>query len=376
MAIRPITVRQVNEYISQVLRSDVNLRNVRVVGEISGLSSRGGHIYFDLKDDQYKVSCAVWRSARTGIDESILENGQKIVATCSISPYPQGGSYKLSVWNVEPAGLGDYMAEFLRVKALLEAEGLFDVSHKRPLPAFPHLIGVITSSEGAAVEDIKKIITSKNDFVDILIFNVLVQGKNAPESIIQGIRKANEYSRNKRKIDVLIVGRGGGSQEDLAAFNDEGVARAVFTSEIPVISAVGHESDTSISDFVADVRAETPTAAADLAVPDTFALRQHLDELTVNLSAQLSFAEQRAEMHYQSLRKQLFRLTEAKIREYQLRVRQQQIQLREANPEHILKKGYAMVRHEDRLITRAGDTEKGDRYQVQFIDGSISVIRE
>lgn len=376
MAIRPITVRQVNEYIAQVLRSDVHLRSVRVVGEISGLSSRSGHIYFDLKDDQYKVSCAVWRSARAGLDEKQLVNGQQIIATCSISPYPQGGSYKLSVWKVEPAGLGAYMAEFLRVKSLLEQEGLFDVSHKKTLPAFPHLVGIVTSSEGAAVEDIKKIITSKNDFVDILIFNVLVQGKNAPSGIIQGIEAANAYSINHRKIDVLIVGRGGGSQEDLAAFNDEGVARAIFASEIPVISAVGHESDTSISDFVADVRAETPTAAADMAVPDTFALRQHIDDLSLQLKDQLSFAEQRAEMHYQSLKNQLLRLTEAKIREYELRVNQLLIQLRESNPEHILRKGYAMVRQEDHLITRADDTEEGNRYQVQFYDGTISVIRE
>ena len=263
---KPVTVSQVNEYIAKKLRDDLNLRGLAVEGEISGLSRSGQHYYLTLKDAESQIRCAIWGSNAAKIDMSLVQNGQKIVAVCDISPYARGGTYSLSIRYVEAAGEGDLAAEFRRVKEKLEKEGLFDRKYKKPIPEFPYRVGVVTSATGAAIEDIRKIITAKNDFTDIIIFPALVQGIGAVNSICSNIRIANELSKNGMHIDTLIVGRGGGSPEDLAAFNDEEVARAIFASEIPVISAVGHEIDFSISDFVADARAETPTAAADMAV--------------------------------------------------------------------------------------------------------------
>ena len=271
---RPVTVTQVNEYIAKKLRDDFNLRGLAVEGEISGLSKGGPHWYLTLKDQGSVIRCAIWGSNAHRIDMKLVENGKKVIVVGDISPYPKGGSYSFSITHVEAAGEGDLMAEFNRIKAKLEAEGLFDRKWKKPLPEFPLRVGVITSDTGAAVEDIKKIITAKNDLTDIIIFPTIVQGAFAPASICGNIELANRLSSSGLRIDTLIVGRGGGSPEDLAAFNDENVARAIFASEIPVISAVGHESDFSISDFVADVRAETPTAAADMAVMNTFELRE------------------------------------------------------------------------------------------------------
>ena len=282
---KPVTVSQVNEYIAKKLRDDLNLRGLAVEGEISGLSRSGQHYYLTLKDADSQIRAAIWGSNAIKIDMSLVENGKKIVAICDISPYSKGGTYSLSIRHVEAAGEGDAAAEFNRIKEKLEKEGLFDKKHKKPIPVFPYRVGVITSATGAAIEDIRKIITAKNDLTDILIFPTVVQGIGAVNSIIENIKQANELNRIGLHIDTLIVGRGGGSAEDLAAFNDENVARAIFASDIPVISAVGHEVDFSISDFVADMRAETPTAAADIAVMNTFELRDDIENSKRNGTA-------------------------------------------------------------------------------------------
>ena len=370
---KPVTVTQLNEYIAKKLRDDFNLRGLAVEGEISGLSRGGRHLYLTLKDSGSMVKCAIWASNVPRIDTSLLQNGNKIIAVGDISPYPKGGSYSFSITHIEAAGIGDIMAEFNRVRMLLEAEGLFDRKWKKPLPEFPLRVGVVTSSTGAAIEDIKKIITSKNDLTDILIFPTQVQGEGAPASIIYNIELANALAKSGFRIDTLIVGRGGGSPEDLAAFNDEGVARAIFASEIPVISAVGHESDVSISDFVADVRAETPTAAADMAVMNTYELRDEIEDMKYLL---LSSARQKISNERLLLSGRtdlLYSNMKNKVNEARRAVERASILISENDPRNIFSKGYAAVIDGDgKIIPDTAGITPGEDYTVKMRDGSFT----
>lgn len=369
---KPVSVSQVNEYIAKKLRDDLNLRGLAVEGEISGLSRGGQHYYLTLKDASSQIRAAIWGSNVAKIDMKLVENGKKIVAICDISPYAKGGTYSLSIRYVEAAGEGDAAAEFERIKRKLEQEGLFDKKYKKPIPVFPYRVGVITSATGAAIEDIRKIITAKNDFTDILIFPTVVQGIGAVNSIVENIRKANEVSKNGLPIDTLIVGRGGGSAEDLAAFNDEEVARAIFASEITVISAVGHEVDFSISDFVADVRAETPTAAADIAVMNTFELREDISrylKLIATSMDQKIMAERRLVQGSTDLLKANLK---ARISEARNSVDKAVIMLRESDPRNVLSKGYAAVTDKSgAVIATVKDVKPGDDYIVRMTDGSF-----
>ena len=301
----------------------------------------------------------------------LVENGKKIIVVGDISPYAKGGNYSFSVRHVEAAGEGDLMAEFNRIREKLEKEGLFDKRWKKPIPVFPYRVGVITSPTGAAIEDIKKIITAKNDLTDILIFPTLVQGIGAPDSICENIALANRVSRSGRHIDTLIVGRGGGSPEDLAAFNDESVARAIFASEIPVISAVGHESDFSISDMVADVRAETPTAAADMAVMNTFELR---DEIEYDRKMLIASARQKIENSRQLLAGRtdlLYSNMKGRINEARSTVEKAMIIIRENDPRNIFRKGYAAVTQDGTIVPDAASVTAGEEYEIRMRDGSF-----
>ncbi len=369
---KPVTVTQVNEYIAKKLRDDLNLRGLAVEGEISGLSRSGQHYYLTLKDASSQIRCAIWGQNASRIDMSLVENGKKIVALCDISPYPRNGTYSLSIRHVEALGEGDLAAEFRRVKEKLEKEGLFDRKYKKPIPEFPYRVGVVTSATGAAIEDIRKIITSKNDFTDILIFPTVVQGIGAVNSICENIRAANSLSKNGIKIDTLIVGRGGGSAEDLAAFNDEEVARAIFASEIPVISAVGHEVDFSISDFVADARAETPTAAADMAVMDTFRLREEIERssgiLHVSIGQKIA-AERRV---LDSAAALLGANIRAKLADAVSAVEKAVIMLRENDPRRVFEKGYAAVTDRNgKIVPNAASIKIGEEYDIVMSDGSF-----
>lgn len=369
---KPVTVSQVNEYIAKKLRDDLNLRGLAVEGEVSGLSRSGQHYYLTLKDAESQIRCAIWGSNAAKIDMSLVKNGQKIVAVCDISPYARGGTYSLSIRYVEAAGEGDLAAEFRRVKEKLEKEGLFDRKYKKPIPEFPYRVGVVTSATGAAIEDIRKIITAKNDFTDIIIFPTLVQGIGAVNSICSNIRTANELSKSGTHIDTLIVGRGGGSPEDLAAFNDEEVARAIFASEIPVISAVGHEIDFSISDFVADARAETPTAAADMAVMDTHKLREEIENsrnLMAMSASQKITAERRLLDNLTSL---LSAGVRSRISEARNAVDRAVIILKENEPRNIFAKGYAAVMDADgSVIPKVSLIETDNEYEIKMQDGSF-----
>lgn len=370
---RSVTVTQLNEYIAKKLRDDYNLRNLAVEGEISGLSKSGPHYYLTLKDADSMIKCAIWASNASKIDMSLIKNGKKIIALGDISPYAKGGNYSFSIKMVEVKGEGELMAEFNRVKAMLEKEGLFDSKYKKPIPTFPHRVGVITSDTGAAVQDIRKIITAKNNFTDIIIFPTQVQGAGAPQSIVDNIQLANRLVSEGMRIDTLIVGRGGGSAEDLMAFNDEAVARAIFDSAIPVISAVGHETDFSISDFIADVRAETPTAAADLAVMNTKELYDEIQNDVRRLRESVIYKIKSERQLLDSRIDLLKSNMNSKTVQARAVLEKAMISLKENDPRNIFAKGYSAVLDESgRIVSSTMDIKEGDRYSIKMKDGSFT----
>ncbi len=268
-----LSVTEVTDTIRNLLRDEPSLIGVAVRGELSNYGkSAQGHCYFTMKDEDSSLKCVLFRgdAERLGLD---IEDGQKIVASGDIDVYRPSGSYQLIVREVKLEGVGELYQKFLRLKKLLETEGLFAEEHKKPLPEFPVKIGVVTSEKGAAFRDIVKVLGRRFPLADIILAPTLVQGADAPGFIVSAIEALNRYDG----IDVMIVGRGGGAFEELACFNDESVARAIFDSHIPVVSAVGHETDFTIADFVADRRAATPSAAAELVAPDIIELHTSLD---------------------------------------------------------------------------------------------------
>ena len=391
MALKPVRVSQLNSYIKRILQTDPILGNISVIGEISNLKFHGsGHVYFSLKDETGKVNCFLAADNFSRL-EFELEEGLEIIASGYIYLYERGGSYSLNIRDIEISGQGNLASEFLRLKSKLEKEGLFDTAHKKNIPAFPYRVAVVTYETGAAIRDIVKTIRRKNDFTDILIYPVLVQGPNAPDEISAAIDDLNQRYND---IDVIIVGRGGGSMEELWAFNEEIVVRSIFNSHIPIISAVGHETDFTISDFVADLRAETPTAAAERAVPDTFLLREKLEtyklELKRNLNMiledrkkQLKLLDPEAfgrdiqshiimdQMKLDTVAQSMKELLVMKINEYRHRLDILKTGLEACNPETILEKGYSVVTDTDgRIIKDAETLRKGDIITIKACRGS------
>ncbi len=276
---RIATVSQANSYIKALMDSDEILRDIWVQGEISNFKLHSsGHMYLSLKDENSNLRAVMFRTANEKLIFS-PENGMKVLAHGRISAYERDGQYQLYIDSMQPDGEGALYIAFEQLKAKLLAEGLFDDSRKKELPKFPTKVGVITSKTGAAVQDILNILKRRYPYAEVLLYPVLVQGEGAAQSII----KALKYFNEKSLADVLIVGRGGGSAEDLWAFNDEGLARAVAASEIPVISAVGHETDFTICDFVSDLRAPTPSAAAELAVPSKDEISDYLNAAQIRM---------------------------------------------------------------------------------------------
>ena len=297
MAQQVLSITQINEYIRGKMDSDQLLNQVAVRGEISNYKLYpSGHHYFTLKDEGAALKCVMFKGNAMRL-RFRPENGMKIIAFGRISVYPRDGAYQLYCTAMAMDGVGDLYAAFEQLKRKLESQGLFDASHKKPLPQYPGTIGIVTSSAGAAVHDMLRIIRKRYPLTEVRLFPVRVQGVEAPPEIVGAIRYANRY----KMADVLIVGRGGGSIEDLWAFNDERVAYAIYESEIPVISAVGHEPDVTISDFVADLRAATPSNAAELAVPDQDTLLQTLDSMSDSMTTCLSRQVKNARQHLRVL---------------------------------------------------------------------------
>ena len=272
------SVFQVNTYIHNMFHEDYLLSDVSVSGEISNLKFHtSGHIYFTLKDDKSAISCAIFRQSAQKLNIA-LKDGDKIVASGSISNYVPSGGVTFNVTNVEYEGIGELTKKFEELKQRLKEQGLFDQEFKKPIPKFPKTIGIVTAPTGAAIRDIISVSKRRNPYISLILYPALVQGEGAKESIVKGIE-----TLEKADVDVIIVGRGGGSLEDLWAFNEEEVAYAIFQCPIPVISAVGHEIDFTISDFTADLRAATPSAAAELAVPDIRQIIEDIEDLNKSL---------------------------------------------------------------------------------------------
>lgn len=276
------TVSQVNRYLAQLFSEDFSLRSLTVSGEISNLKYHpSGHIYFTLKDAASQLSAVLFAGERAGLTFT-LENGRRVLVSGRIGVYQRGGSYQLYAMRIRPDGIGELYLRFEELKRELSEMGMFDPLYKKPIPRYAQRIGIVTAKSGAAVRDIIQIAKRRNPYVELWLFPALVQGEHAAESIAEGIETLDRMG-----LDVLIVGRGGGSIEDLWAFNERVVAEAVFNADTPVISAVGHETDTTICDFAADLRAPTPSAAAELAVFDLRALLQELTERRERLDSEM-----------------------------------------------------------------------------------------
>lgn len=376
MAIKPVKVSQLNGYIKRILQTDPLLGNVSVVGEISNLKLHGsGHVYFSLKDADSKLNCFL-PSGRAAELRYQLSEGMEITASGYIYLYERGGSYSLNIRDIEVAGLGNLSIAFEKLKEKLEAEGLFDAKYKKEIPFFPEKVAVVTSETGAAIRDVLKIIKNKNNYVDILIYPVLVQGPAAAGQIAEAIEQINALYP---EVDTIIAGRGGGAMEELWAFNEEVVARSIFASKIPVISAVGHETDITISDFVADRRAETPTAAANMAVPDIEELKAYTNDLKEKMGLSMDACLRYKQMHLQSLDLEAFkRDLESRIIMEQMRIEnmntenmrqitalleqyEKEIELYKANldslnPKAIMDRGYGAILTKDRKLAGSIET--------------------
>lgn len=387
-----LSITQINEYIRTLMDSDTLLTGLAVRGEISNYKMYpSGHHYFTLKDEGGALKCVMFKGNAIRM-RFRPENGMKVIAVGKISVYPRDGAYQLYCTNLVLDGVGDLYAAFEQLKAKLAAQGLFDPSHKKPIPKYPGVIGIVTSSAGAAVHDMLRIIRKRYPLSEVKLLPVRVQGAEAPGEIAAAIAYANYY----KLADLLIVGRGGGSIEDLWAFNDERVAHAIYHSGIPVISAVGHEPDVTISDFVADLRAATPSNAAELAVPDQDALRQNLDGMSAVmgnlLMRQLKNARQQLNILSQSpsltspdqyilQRRRTLELLKGRIFTAQSRIihkhKQQFIaataKLDAMSPLKVLTRGYAMAQNSDNVVVRSvSQTRIGDRLHVSVSDGVLT----
>lgn len=271
---KPLTVTEVSKYISNLMKRDPILSNVYLEGEVSNFKKSNGNVYFSLKDKDSMIRCVIFRNMELSKNCN-LSDGEKIIAKGSIITYAQGSNYQILVKSIELSGEGDIYKQYELLKQKLAKEGLFDQIHKKEIPSFPKCIGVVTSPTGAAIRDIITTIKRRYPICDIILYPAIVQGENAPNDIISGL----EYLDELDSIDLIIFGRGGGSFEDLNAFNDEELIRAVFEMKTPTISAVGHEIDNMLSDYVADMRAPTPTAAAEISTPDVENILSRFEEV-------------------------------------------------------------------------------------------------
>lgn len=367
MAIKPITVSQLNDYISRVIGTDPLLGAVVVKGEISGLKYHdSGHVYFSIVDGLSKINCFLAEEYKNMLHYT-LDNGMEVVLNGNVRVYKKSGFYTLYVKNVEVSGEGSLAIAFEKMKNKLDKEGLFDAKHKKSISKFPEKIGVITSNTGASVRDILKIIKQRNDYVDVIVFPVLVQGEAAAKDIAGMIDYVNMHYDD---IDTLIVGRGGGSTEDLWAFNEEVVARSIFDSRIPVISAVGHEIDFTIADFVADKRAETPTAAAQIAVPDTEELRKILYDKSENLFLQLTNKVRVNQLRVDNIVTEIKNRLKNRIQKYEHKLEELKLSLETNNPSRILDDGYAVILDKKgKTVQRVSEFSLNETYKIQLKDG-------
>ncbi|WP_027632911.1 exodeoxyribonuclease VII large subunit [Clostridium hydrogeniformans] len=391
MYIKTLTVSALNNYIKRIIDSDIILNNVSIKGEISNFKLHSsGHMYFSLKDDLSKINCVMFKDRARSVNFAI-EEGMKVEIKGRVGTYTKEGSYQLYCDEIKKEGLGDLYQAFLKLKDELKLKGLMEEEHKKPLPPYPRRIGVITSSTGAAIRDIINVSKRRNNSMSLLIYPSLVQGKDASENIIKGIKALNKI----KDIDVIILARGGGSIEELWAFNDEKLAYAIFNSKVPIVTGVGHETDFTIADFVSDRRAPTPSAAAEIVVPSLENLNNEVDSINsilkdriLNILKENKFQLDllKRNLDYNSPKNYLINEYENLIRlkqslntsilrkiDYEKnKINNLNSLLMAHNPLNILNKGYAIIKNEEKVITSKEEFNETMDINIVLKDGEIS----
>ena len=395
MKYNAVTVTQLNKYLKEKFDEDENLGAILVKGEISNFKNHyTGHLYFTLKDENSLIKCIMFKSYAERLAFK-PKDGMKVMVFGSISVFERDGVYQIYAKTMMEDGMGDLHEQFEQLKAKLEKEGLFDELHKKPIPLYPKVIGVLTSQTGAVIRDIINVSTRRNPNVYIRLLPVPVQGPGAAEQIAEKIKIMNE----KKLADILIIGRGGGSLEDLWPFNEEIVARAIYESELPVISAVGHETDFTIADFVADLRAPTPSAAAELAVPDVYEIKQKINNYQnrcrISLKKQVELMRLRYEKCMKSrvftdpLRKHrdLSVLLDSNVQRLVTKIKNIQkdnhtsylelvTKLDTLSPLKTLTRGYTLTEKNGKIIKSATELQQNDKVKLKFVDGDRIAIIE
>lgn len=393
MKLKTLSVGEVNNYVKKLVENDFILKNLNVKGEISNLKFHSsGHIYFSLKDENSKVNCIMFKNNAVNLDFR-LEEGMKVEIKARLGVYHKEGTYQLYCENIKKAGIGELFEEFHKLKKELSEEGIFDEKYKRALPKFPKRIGIITARTGAAVRDIINVIQRRNKSLDIILYPAKVQGENAADSIIEGIR----YFNNEKSVDVIILGRGGGSIEELWAFNNRDLAYEIFNSRIPTVSAVGHEVDFTISDFVSDMRAPTPSAAGELVSPSLQEmindllnkkefLHRAIDRKFLNAKRDVDLLHkglkgnnpkhiiEKRIKEVNTLEEKLNFLGKRKIDKAKDDLIALNSILQTLNPLNTLGRGYSVIMDkEDKVINKVSELKKNDMVKVIMKDGSVNI---
>jgi len=387
------TVTELNNYIKNIFEADRTLSSVTVKGEISNFTAhRSGHLYFSLKDADSQIKAVMFRSSASRL-RFMPENGMRVIVHGSVSCFSRDGVYQLYAGSIQPDGVGALYLAYEQLKERLAEEGLFDEGHKKPIPELPRNIGVITSPTGAAVRDIINIVKRRFPIATVYVYPALVQGEGAEASLIEGV----DFFDNSKLVDTVIIGRGGGSIEDLWAFNSEALARRIFSAEVPVISAVGHETDFTICDFVSDLRAPTPSAAAELAVPD---MRELIERIDVSLDRAERALTRRLERSAERLENLNQRLLASGVPQLLLQKRELVERLRvmadrgvsdvlsglssrlavsseklvALNPLGVLSRGYSTVAVRGKVVGSVSELNDGDTITVRFSDGAADAV--
>ena len=384
-----LTISQINEYVKMRIDSDANLKKVFLKGEVSNFKNHTrGHLYFTLKDDDSRISAVMFASQAAYLKFD-PEDGMNVLVEGRISCYPSQGTYQIYVDKMEMDGLGNLYLEFEKLKKKLSEEGLFDDKYKKPIPKYPKRIGIVTADTGAAIKDILSTIKRRYPICETILFPSLVQGSGAAPDVARQIKEAQNYD-----LDILIVGRGGGSIEDLWAFNEEIVARAIFDSKVPVISAVGHEIDYTIADYVADLRAPTPTGAAEMAVPVISEVKNNIDNYKIRLRENIIKTLKQSQLRLDKVKDSfilsnplaMYEVKEEKLNNYitvlnkyinEILINKKHLlkldlnSLKLLNPVNIMEKGYSLVKVEDKIIKDTKDLKVNDKLNIKLYKGEV-----
>lgn len=392
-----LTVTQLNNYVKRLLDGDYSLNCVFMVGEISNFNNhyRTGHMYFTLKDENSAIKAVMFKSNAQRL-RFMPEDGMSVIVRGRVSLFEAAGAYQIYIDDMQPDGVGALTLQFEQLKRKLAEEGLFDASHKKSLPPFPEKVGIITSPTGAAVQDIKNILSRRFPCAEAILYPVSVQGENSENQLVNAVN----YFSNTGPVDVVIIGRGGGSIEDLWSFNSEKLARAIYDCKVPIISAVGHETDFTISDFVADRRAETPSAAAEMAVPDMAELKKQLNSMSYEIMSivRSMISESRESLNaiknnnclkdpfntinikrmmLDGTEIKLNSFTKTEIQKYRHDFSSTVAKLNALSPLNVLARGYSVAYSNGKIVSSSDDLTVGDSLNIDFYNGSaVCEIKE